>query len=568
MRNFLFENLCLISQRDKKARMITFHPKKNLIVGRNHTGKSSIIKTIFLTLGANPKGKLEKWDQTTVTYLTISVDKTTYKVLYKDGLRALFDSSDKLIMASSTRTEWVAAINNVLGFNLILTDKNSEPLHADTRAFFLPFYINQDGSWQSSWDTFTSLLQYNSPVQSILDYFSGIKPPQYYFLNSQRQIEQKKLSDLNKEFSFLNKAKERFSRSVSLNEVKITALNFTEEIQQLSEEVAELNAKQEHLREKFVRENEIIENIELQINLAKDALKSYEKDIAYLENNTSSDLVCPVCNTVHQDNFLPTLTYAEDARVLQQLIIQLSEDRIKVKGSHGDTERELNSLRSNYSRVSEILQARRDGVRFEDVVKSLGAETAFEAFISEEKVLGDEIRMLEQSVTELEERLKKLTDKKISSEVLKTYRTAYAVALNKLDLPAIKTSTLKLGSRPALSGSGGPRSILAYYSALWSVCFGKYGSFKIPIVIDSPNQQGQDHINLPKVLSYVANDLPDTQIILSSEVDIAEKFDKEIRLSEQYSVLQEGPFELLNVIVEPLLKEMYKELDTKATEAS
>jgi hypothetical protein len=68
----------------------------------------------------------------------------------------------------------------ITGFNLVLMSKDGQSVLADPKCFFLPFYINQDGSWQAGWGTFLGLQQFRSPVTPILEYFSGIKPPEYY----------------------------------------------------------------------------------------------------------------------------------------------------------------------------------------------------------------------------------------------------------------------------------------------------------------------------------------------------------------------------------------------------
>ena len=109
---------------------------------------------------------------------------------------------------------------------------------------------------------------------------------------------------------------------------------------------------------------------------------------------------------------------------------------------------------------------------------------------------------------------------------------------------------MRLTSRPDLSGSGGPRSILAYYSALWRTCHDNAGAYNMPIVIDSPNQQGQDHINLPTVLKFIAKDLPeDAQLIVGLEAPADFEFDKEIRFDTQYSLLKKMNGRLLILLL-------------------
>lgn len=59
MKSFRFESIWLLSHNEKRARRITFHPRRNLVLGTNHTGKSTLVKSLFMTLGATPAGELE-----------------------------------------------------------------------------------------------------------------------------------------------------------------------------------------------------------------------------------------------------------------------------------------------------------------------------------------------------------------------------------------------------------------------------------------------------------------------------------------------------------------------------
>ena len=186
MRSFLFEDIWMLSRRDRRARRVEFHPGKNLVLGRNHTGKSSLIKTLFTTLGARPEGELRQWDENTISKVGFSVDGHRFSVLHQTGTRALFDPEGRILVSTGDHGEWTAAFADATGFNLPLTDKQSRTVPADPKCFFLPFYINQDGSWQADWNTFAGLTQFKAPVGSILEYFTGIKPPEYYEAKSKR----------------------------------------------------------------------------------------------------------------------------------------------------------------------------------------------------------------------------------------------------------------------------------------------------------------------------------------------------------------------------------------------
>jgi predicted GTPase len=110
MKNFLFENIWILSYKDQRARAIQFHRHKNLVVGRNHTGKSSLIKTLFRTLGAKPQGVLEQWDDNTISVVEFLIDQKRYRAIHQRGHRALFNDLGDLLIAASNHEEWTEAV--------------------------------------------------------------------------------------------------------------------------------------------------------------------------------------------------------------------------------------------------------------------------------------------------------------------------------------------------------------------------------------------------------------------------------------------------------------------------
>lgn len=558
MRSFLFEDIWMLSRRDRRAKRVEFHAGRNLILGRNHTGKSSLIKTLFTTLGARPEGELRQWDENTISKVGFSLDGRRFSVLHQTGTRALFDRDGRILISTGDHSEWSSAFSDATGFNLPLTDKQSRTVPADPKCFFLPFYINQDGSWQADWNTFSGLAQFKAPIGSILEYFSGIKPPEYYEAKAKRDAEQQLLDNLRKERSFLEKARERVGKSFSMSGPKVDPENFRIDIEQLTAEVNEINKRQEILRDQAVKERELLASIHLQTNLAKEALSIYESDSQFLRSEPREALVCPVCNAEHSESFLDLLTYAEDARSLRDISARLHKDTREIENKLSRTNAEIATLELNYRKVTSLLSTRRGDIQFSQVVESMGAEKAFRAFEDERAVLEAEMsgHLLEQE--RMTEAMNKLTDRNRSMEILKIFREAYSSALVELSLPMTDTGKAKLTSRPKLSGSGGPRSVLAYYAALWAACYSEKGSFRVPLVIDSPNQQGQDYINLPKVISFLSDKLPqEAQLILGSEIDTDQPFDQKIELTEQYKLLSESDFNEAEATIGPLVAAMY-----------
>lgn len=561
MKSFRFESIYLLSRRERRARHVSFHPRKNLLLGPNHAGKSTVLRSMYETLGASPEGRLSQWDEDAISVVAFSVDQDRYFAVHQRGNRALFDSDHQLVIATGSHAEWSKAFAETTGFNLVVTNRQSEAVLADPACFFLLFYINQDGSWQSSWNTFKGMGRYKAPWSAILQYFSGMRPPEFYAARARKDGEERALEEVRKEHQSLERARDRIGRSVPLNGPKVTPEVFELEISSLVSEVTALNEQQEALRDRAVREEELLESLNLQVRLALVTLSTYESDSQYLRSEAGQELVCPTCGAEHSHSFLDFLTYAEDARLLRDLVLQLHDDAEIVKERHRRTRHEISDLANRYHRISDILDIRRGEVQFREVVRSMGAESAVEAFAEEEAVLRKEIQQRLLEIDSLLRRLKELTNPKRSRLILRAFREYYASARKALNLPPIDALKMRLESRPDLSGSGGPRSILAYYAALWRLCSREDGNFSIPVVIDSPNQQGQDKVNLPTVLRFIAQDLPeDIQLIVGLESEADYAFDHTIHLTELYRLLQEGEYESVDAVVEPLEKWMFDAL--------
>jgi predicted ATPase len=82
MKSFIFKEMLLASFLEKKARRIRFDPKMTIIRGGNETGKSSLIKSIFRTFGAEPAKVHSKWiDADVRSVIRFEVDGTLFALL-------------------------------------------------------------------------------------------------------------------------------------------------------------------------------------------------------------------------------------------------------------------------------------------------------------------------------------------------------------------------------------------------------------------------------------------------------------------------------------------------------
>lgn len=539
MRTFQFESISLLSHRDKKARKVEFHPHRNLIQGENHTGKSSLVKHLFVTLGAKPLGTLEQWDPQTVSAVRFKVDGEPFTAIHHNGSRSLYDSFGNLLKATDSHAAWADAFASLVGFKLMLTSKKTaQGTLADPACFFLPFYIDQDGSWREKWDTFPATLRYVAPVRSILEYFSGIKPAEFYELRSEYSAVSKEADGRTNEMKLLERARQRLSQTLPIASVTLSEAGFEEDVRRLTAEANELNGLQEKLRAKYVREAEVVASVNHQIQAAFASLREYAGDQKYLASvKNSHEIVCPTCGAEHEQSFLHYLGYAEDARILEELTRSLQKDLVIAKRQLESTTMELQSLRGNYARINGILEQKRGELRFQEVVESHGAHAAYRAFDAEREQIAGELAIWNAKLSEIAARLAELSDKKRTKRIVAAFREAYSSARKALNVPD-PAGNPNLTSRPNRSGSGGPRLLLAYYAALWKVCHSEQLGISIPVVIDSPNQQDQDDLNLHVVLGFIAESLPASmQLIVCVTKDSDAQLDKTVIFDKAYSLL-------------------------------
>jgi len=558
MKSFQFESIWLLSHRDKKARRVDFHPRRNLIQGTNHTGKSSLIKNLFITLGATPAGKLEQWDAQTISVVEFKVADKAFRVVHQNGSRALYDSSGTLLVATDSRAVWSEAFANLVGFNLVVTSKKDGlGKRADPSCFFLPFYIDQDGSWREKWDTFPATQRFKAPVQSILEYFSSIKPAEFYELKSEQASISKEVDSQMNDMRLLERARARLSRTLPVGMVNLSEEGFEDEIKRLTVEANDLNTRQETLRLKYVRESEIVSSITSQTEVAYSSLREYARDQKYLANVADAhQLVCPTCGAEHEQSFLHILGYAEDARILEELTRTLQQDLATARGQLATTNGELTSLRGNYARINSILEKKRGEMKFREVVESHGAQAAHRAFDIEREQITTELADWSAKLQSVLSRLAALTDKKRAKRIGDEFRDAYATARKALNVPD-PSGRLGLTSRPSRSGSGGPRLLLAYYAALWKVCHSEQVGISVPVVIDSPNQQDQDDVNLHVVLEFIADSLPASmQLIVCVTKNSEARLDKTIVFEKKYSMLENSFYDAVEAEIGPLYHRM------------
>lgn len=565
MKRLQFRSLRVLSERDQKGRAVTFHPRRNLIFGMNHVGKSSLIRQIFETLGATPMGTLQGWDPATICLLTASVEGEDFLFLRQFNNRALFSAAGELIACAGRLSDWVKSFGQFMEFNLVLNDKSENTTQADTACMFLPFYINQDGGWSGIWHTFKGLQRFRSPAKAIVEYFTQVVPPKYYVAKAAYENEQIAIAAVDADIRILERTRDRLTESLTLAGPQLTAEGFEAEIEQITRQLTTLNARQEALRQDIVDLKDSLSSTEHQIALTTDSLTRYRKDFNFLVHPSRDELICPTCGAQHEESFLSILTFTEDARALSDMLIRLQETRTILVDRIRQSSTDREALSQQYSQLQAVLETKRGDLKFEDVVKSMGSGVALAAFNQEDRELQQTRNVHLSRRHALEQEMKGLNNRTRRKQINTVFREHYRAARARLNLDARDVSRTKVSSRPDISGSGGPREVLAYYAALWWVSRNRdlESPFSIPVIVDCPAQSGQDTVNLPAMIKFISTGLPpDAQVLMTYEADVPDEFDNRINLTERNSLLLESEYADNATVILPLVDRLQQALLT------
>lgn len=565
MQSLRFTRISICSEKEQKAFTIPFHQRKTLFLGSNSTGKSTVIKSLFRAFDAEPTGDLRGWDYDAIVAVDFSVGGRDFTSIRKGDLKALF-SGQQIIGATTSSAEWSDLFAAAVGFKLQLMDREERFRTATPSMFFMPFYINQDGSFFGKWDTFKSVQQFDAnAIPHSLEYFAQVRPVRYFELKGKERTSKSKLAELEVEALTLQRTRLRLRRTLRASPVKLTAAGFEKEVHELSRQATELGAKQDKVRIDIVESQELARQFADQIRLSDAALREHEADFKSVGlAATERDVFrCPTCHAEHDASFHTFLDLAEDARELYRMKELMQRNLGSVNEKLMRLRREATMLKQRYVEISSLLSAKRGRLTFEDVVKSYGLDAADTALDGELTIVQKDIGLMAEQLRELKLELDAVMKVHDTKEPLKRFRENFKELLAIARVTEFSNvDSWKLSKRPTDSGSPGPRSIIAYYGALWSVMQDENGELPSPLVIDSPNQNAQDRKNLEHVMALLAGKTPENaQVILCAEEE-SEAFaaDVVITLQDERALLKSDLMPSVSAEILPLVETALSEL--------
>lgn len=569
-RNLELKELVIVSQQEKTAKRIKFSKHINIIQSDdiNKTGKSTLIKTIFHTLGADVRFH-DSWKRINpLSILKVDLENEIFYFLRYNSFFGIFDKDKNLLDAFSGITKGLETfIRDFFNFKLQLIENNSKEVKQATPAFlYLPFYIDQDKGWTDSLKSFEALSQFKQDKNSILEFHTGIKPSEYYESDSKmKKLKQNNELILNKK-KILTESKKDLNKDFEKNNVYTDNKLFEKEISRLVKKINILKDEQSHFKNQLSSLKDKEYRLKSQLKSLENNLNEFNKDYKYIEKNISTDGVdCPTCGTHFENSFHDRYEILKSAEECKLLIHEFTKDIDTTREKINRINTEFYQNNDSIKEIENILQVKKSEISFQDFIKSESEIKINEVFNIKLDEYEEKISKNLIDYSTEEEIRNSYLDRKHKKSIIDFYLTNLQINLKKLN---ITTYYDKLAISFTDTGSDLPRAILAYYYSILSVIYKYSTSTLFPLVIDSYEQQDQDESNSNTMYDFILNyKEKDSQLILGTvklKDNIAIPNNTNIiTLTKKRCLLNKDEYYTLNEIASPLMDKVIEKLKEK-----
>lgn len=544
MSSMFFKDILIADVQKHTARFVSFERGLNVITStENHVGKSSVIKSLYDTLGAEVYFD-PRWDKDTkLTVVTIDVNETEFRVVRYIKKFAILKGSELILLSDSVTRQLAPKLAEIFNFSVYLAEKggSKKVVQAPPAFTFMPYYIDQDKGWNSLYDSFERMDQFAKPERDKSLYF-------HLGLYTKARIELQASKDrLKEEVSELQEAEQRLVITIKalteeLNNI-IPADNEEELEWHLAipkKEIEELVQKIGRVRNKIQELNTALQQHEKQL----DIIKQFQRIQIPGEAEKKARHVCPQCGYEFDDELYDLVrnnynqSNAEYLRAQIELIVSNIRSELKTQEDrYVELMAKLKRQEKVYDESQEAYEAylRQRGLK--ETVRKYSLELAQNRIEQSDR---------EDEINEINKELKKVPDKK---EIEQTY-----ISFVKQNIIALNAWTQEYDGKikllKALNAQGSllPKIILSQYNGLFQTMANMNSQvIRFPFVVDSPRDKESSVNSSKEILNMIAKISSLPQIILATvDYDTFGVEDggqaKKIYFDTQFSVLNEATY--------------------------
>lgn len=513
MREMYFESILIADIVNKKARFQKFKKGLNVVTSKdNHVGKSSLLKSLYHTFGANVRYD-NVWDISNKLFiLNFVVDDAGYTIIRYEKNYAVFKGDKLLVITNKVMDELSPLLEQIFDFGVYLNSKDDGKITLAPPAFtFLPYYIDQDDGWSTLYGSFRNQEQYKKPdrIKSL-----------YFHLNiyTKRSVElMLQIDGLQNEIVSLKKDALRLSEIIESISEEVQGIVPADNVAQFDEAIKPIKMKIKNLVNKIGTKRNSIQKLQVSLEQHKQQLKvisEYHKIVGTSDETIHEvDHVCPRCGYLYDDEIY-NIVHANYMNVNEEYVMQYvsrTVDSIRQKLQREKEEyivlmSDLKKLETTFEEKSEIFNVyvRQRGMR--DMLKRL--EFQLKTNEGRQSDIQSELRRLKKELSEISNK----------DEVEEKYIEFTRLNIMKLNAwnPAYE-GTIKLLTPIKAQGTLENKIILAQFVGLFQTMdYFKTSTIRFPFVIDSPRGKEASQESSKEILSMITEISMLPQIILAT----------------------------------------------------
>lgn len=513
-----FKSVYLLSQQEQRGLSLKFEPGATVLRAGNGFGKSALLKSLYETFGAEPHSVDKSWrDANVISAVDFDVDGVPYTIMRFAGTYSIFDGNgEKLFQTTAVTQELAPFLAEMLDFRLLMTDQRENVLTPPPSYAFAPFYVDQDRSWSSAWEPFKGMYLPRSSA-ALADYHSGLKPNAYYVAQANRDRLAVGLKEVESQRRGLGDAVDHLREVESEAQVYLSLEDFQAETESLLRESQCLHEQQARKRAAL---SELVETKALwtaQASVTRAALGEFQ-DVFRSATGHTVDVECPTCGQHYVNDISTRFNIAADTEALIGALHHAQSEERRLTREIDTVKAAVDEMAVAINRVQAILNTRRNDLSLGEVIAAEGRNAATRALRHKIGEIDSTIGDIRGQMDEFTAAMKQSLDRKRSREI-KDFFSAHLVDFaTTLDVRVDGDRSGSISTMQHARGSEGPRGLAAYYYAFLHTVQQFGSSAFCPIVIDAPNQQGQDGEHLPAIISFLVNKRPEgSQLILGVE---------------------------------------------------
>ena len=245
MKRLMIRKLIVISQSESRSLEVPFEKGLNIILGGNKTGKSSIIKSIFTTLGCECKRVEADWKKLVSTYLLFfKYGERQFCIVRQDKKFQIFENINNdfsCIIETNAFHEYSNCLMDILEIKMPCISKDGKQFNITPPLLFRFQYIDQDEGWSKIADSFKNVAYIKDWKANTNKYVCGYLDDSYYALQAQKAEHILERDDKKKELNYNQNFVSRITST-------LTRIEDIESVEDVTTDIELLLAKAEELR--------------------------------------------------------------------------------------------------------------------------------------------------------------------------------------------------------------------------------------------------------------------------------------------------------------------------------